>query len=67
MEAGETIAGKYRVNRLLGTGGMASVWAATNIFTEREFAIKIMLPQVASTPEAAISQAASMIARTCIS
>ena len=53
MEAGETIAGKYRVNRLLGTGGMASVWAATNIFTEREFAIKIMLPQVASTPEAA--------------
>ena len=53
METGQTIAGKYRLNRLLGTGGMASVWSATNIFTEREFAIKFMLPQVARTPEAA--------------
>src|SRR5579864_8150777 len=53
MEKGQTIAGKYRLNRLLGTGGMASVWSATNVFTEREFAIKFMLPQVARTPEAA--------------
>src|SRR5580700_11132053 len=53
MESGQTIAGKYLLNRLLGTGGMASVWSATNIFTEREFAIKFMLPQVARTPEAA--------------
>jgi serine/threonine protein kinase len=53
MQAGQTIAGKYRLNRLLGTGGMASVWSATNVFTEREFAMKFMLPQVARTPEAA--------------
>src|SRR5579859_1921413 len=53
MEAGSTIAGKYRLNRLRGTGGMATVWSATNVFTEREFAIKFMLPQVARTPEAA--------------
>ncbi len=53
METGQTIAGKYRLNHLLGTGGMASVWSATNVFTEREFAIKFMLPQVARTPEAA--------------
>src|SRR5579864_9391891 len=53
MEAGQTIAGKYRLNRLLGTGGMATVWSATNIFTEREFAMKFMLPQVARTPESA--------------
>ncbi len=53
METGQTIAGKYRLNRLLGTGGMASVWSATNVFTEREFAIKFMLPQVARTPESA--------------
>ena len=50
---GTTIAGKYRLNRLLGTGGMATVWSATNVFTEREFAVKFMLPQVARTPEAA--------------
>jgi serine/threonine-protein kinase len=53
MESGQTIAGKYRLNRLLGTGGMASVWSGTNVFTEREFAIKFMLPHVARTPEAA--------------
>jgi len=53
MEAGQTIAGKYRLSRPLGTGGMASVWSATNVFTGRDFAIKFMLPQVARTPEAA--------------
>lgn len=53
MEAGQTIAGKYRLSRPLGAGGMASVWAATNVFTDRSFAIKFMLPQVARTPEAA--------------
>jgi serine/threonine-protein kinase len=53
MESGQTIAGKYRLKRLLGTGGMASVWSATNVFTERDFAIKFMLPQIARTPEAA--------------
>ena len=53
MEAGQTIAGKYRLNRVLGTGGMATVWSVTNVFTEREFAIKFMLPSVARTPEAA--------------
>jgi eukaryotic-like serine/threonine-protein kinase len=53
LETGRTIAGKYRLNRLLGAGGMAFVWSATNVFTEREFAIKFMLPHVARTPEAA--------------
>jgi serine/threonine protein kinase len=53
MESGQTIAGKYRLNRLLGTGGMATVWSATNVFTEREFAVKFLLPQVARSPEAA--------------
>ncbi len=53
MKSGQTIAGKYRLNQLLGTGGMATVWSATNTFTERQFAIKFMLPDVAKTPEAA--------------
>jgi serine/threonine-protein kinase len=53
MDAGHVVSGKYRLNRLLGTGGMASVWAATNLFTDREVAIKVMHPQVAATPEAA--------------
>lgn len=53
MESGQVIAGKYRLNQLLGTGGMAQVWSATNTFTEREFAIKFMLPAMARTQEAA--------------
>ena len=53
ISSGQTIAGKYRINQLLGSGGMASVWSATNIFTERQFAIKFMLPAGARTPEAA--------------
>ncbi|CAN5580766.1 hypothetical protein BH09MYX1_BH09MYX1_40100 [soil metagenome] len=53
MQSGQTIAGKYRLNQILGTGGMATVWSATNVFTERQFAIKFLLPSFAKTPEAA--------------
>ena len=52
MEAGEVIAGKYRLNQLLGVGGMATVWSATNVYTDREFAVKCLLPNVGSTEEA---------------
>lgn len=53
MERGQVVAGKYRLNQLLGSGGMADVWSATNTFTERQIAIKFMSPAVAKTPEAA--------------
>ncbi len=53
MENGKVVAGKYRLNQLLGSGGMAEVWSATNTFTERTLAIKFMNSQVAKTPEAA--------------
>jgi serine/threonine-protein kinase len=53
MESGQTIAGKYRLNQILGTGGMATVWSATNVFTDRQFAIKFLLPTFAKTEEAA--------------
>ncbi len=55
MESGKVVAGKYRLNQLLGSGGMAEVWSATNTFTERQLAIKFMNPDVAGakTPEAA--------------
>jgi eukaryotic-like serine/threonine-protein kinase len=53
MESGLIVAGKYRLNQLLGSGGMAEVWSATNTFTERQIAIKFMSPHVAKTPEAA--------------
>jgi len=52
LQPGRTVAGKYRLNELLGVGGMATVWSATNVFTERSFAIKFLLPSVARTDEA---------------
>jgi ribosomal protein L6P/L9E len=40
------VAGKYRLNRPLGSGGMAEVWSATNTFTEREVAkVPIKAPE----------------------
>jgi eukaryotic-like serine/threonine-protein kinase len=51
VQSGQIIVNKYRLNRLLGTGGMATVWSATHTFTERQFAIKFMLPSVAKTDE----------------
>src|SRR5580698_4301910 len=53
MESGQVIAGKYRLNQPIGSGGMAAVWSATNTFTERQVAIKLMNVEVAKTPEAA--------------
>ena len=51
-ESGQVVAGKYRLNQLLGQGGMASVWSATNVFTERQCAIKFLLESVSKSPEA---------------
>lgn len=48
------IAGKYRLGVLLGSGGMAEVWSATNTFTDRQVAIKFLRKtELEKTPEAA--------------
>jgi eukaryotic-like serine/threonine-protein kinase len=52
MQSGQVVSGKYRLNQILGSGGMADVWSATNTFTDREFAIKFMHDSVAKTQEA---------------
>ncbi|HVJ92793.1 MAG TPA: serine/threonine-protein kinase [Labilithrix sp.] len=49
---GDTIAGKYVLERLLGQGGMGAVFAAKHIKLSKAVAIKIMLAD-ASSPEAA--------------
>src|SRR5260370_37661642 len=50
-DEGQTIVGKYRLNSLLGVGGLASGRSPTNGFTAPKFAIKIMLPQLPRPPE----------------
>jgi len=42
VKAGALVAGKYRIIRKLGEGGMGSVWLAKNEVTERDFAIKFL-------------------------
>ncbi len=52
LRAGQIIDGKYRVESPLGQGGMAAVWAGTNEHTGKRFALKAILPSLASTREA---------------
>jgi serine/threonine-protein kinase len=49
MQAGALVAGKYRIVKELGAGGMGSVWQAVHTITEREFAIKFLHPSCASS------------------
>jgi serine/threonine-protein kinase len=40
--AGQVVGGKYRLDRLVGQGAFATVWAATNTNLERKVALKIL-------------------------
>ncbi len=46
---GDVIAGKYALRRLLGRGGMGSVWHAKNLTLGADVAIKLILPSLVST------------------
>lgn len=48
---GEILDGKYRLEKLLGKGGMGAVFLATHLGTERYVALKIIAPQFMSKDE----------------
>jgi len=50
--SGTVVAGKYRVERLLGQGGMGSVWAGRHVTLGQLVAIKFVHPKLAGSSEA---------------
>ncbi len=50
---GATVAGKYRVDRLLGQGGMGAVFQATNTVIGKRVALKFLSPEAARDAQAA--------------
>jgi serine/threonine protein kinase len=47
----QVIDGKYRVEALLGRGGMGAVFRAIHLGTDRNVALKVITPSLASEPE----------------
>ncbi|MCC6241654.1 MAG: protein kinase [Gemmatimonadaceae bacterium] len=48
---GTALAGSYRIERVLGQGGMGTVFLAQDITLERLVAIKVISPEVGTSPE----------------
>ena len=50
IEAGQTVDG-YRVERLIGRGGMGVVYEAVQTSVKRRVALKVLRPELAEDPE----------------
>ncbi|HKQ51265.1 MAG TPA: serine/threonine-protein kinase [Pyrinomonadaceae bacterium] len=53
MDVPQIIAGRFRIECELGTGGMGTVYRATHLGLERPVAVKIIKPEYASDPDVA--------------
>jgi eukaryotic-like serine/threonine-protein kinase len=52
VHEGQILAGKFRIERVLGQGGMGVVVAATHLQLDERVALKFLLPDALSNPEA---------------
>ena len=51
LEVGQVVDGKYRVERLLGKGGMGAVFEGHHLLVGRRVAIKVLLPEATASEE----------------
>ena len=51
IREGAILKGRYRLERLLGRGGMASVWLACDQDLERDVAVKVLSDTIAYDPD----------------
>ena len=52
VQEGQILAGKFRIERVLGQGGMGIVVAATHLQLDERVALKFLLPDALANPEA---------------
>jgi len=52
LKPGQVVDRKYRVERLIGLGGMAAVWAGENKRTAKRVALKVILESLSDSEEA---------------
>jgi eukaryotic-like serine/threonine-protein kinase len=52
VHEGQILAGKFRIERVLGQGGMGIVVAATHLQLDERVALKFLLPEALANPEA---------------
>lgn len=52
LKPGQTIAGRYELNSQIGAGGMGAVFSAFDRNRDKDIAIKVLLPQMLSSPNA---------------
>src|SRR5262245_14417151 len=48
---GGSINGRYRLDRRIGRGGFAEVFAATDLLLGRQVAVKVLRPELADEPD----------------
>src|SRR5690349_3898140 len=52
LRTGEVLAGRFRIEALVGIGGMGVVYRAFDLSLEIEVALKLLRPELARKPEA---------------
>lgn len=64
---GRMLAGRYRLDELVGSGGAGQVWRAVDLVLERPVAVKLLWPEAASDPVARARFRAEAHHASCLS